>query len=121
MKNYFFAWSKLGAFAVILTMQPEPPKPHLVATVVGRVITEWITELPSLITIFMIIPDKMEVLTSKIWRMIPYMKSGPTRGDTFIKWMWPPVNRTPRRAKKIAPSQAILGRILRFRTDPCLM
>ena len=26
MKNYFFAWSKLGAFGVILTMQLEPPK-----------------------------------------------------------------------------------------------
>ena len=28
MKNYFFAWSKLGAFGVILTMQPEPPKTY---------------------------------------------------------------------------------------------
>ena len=26
VKNYFFAWSKLGAFGVILTMQLEPPK-----------------------------------------------------------------------------------------------
>ena len=26
MKNYFFAWSKWGAFGVILTMQLEPPK-----------------------------------------------------------------------------------------------
>ena len=26
MKNYFFAWSKFGAFGVILTMQLEPPK-----------------------------------------------------------------------------------------------
>ena len=26
MKNYFFAWSQLGAFGVILTMQLEPPK-----------------------------------------------------------------------------------------------
>ena len=26
MKNYFFAWSKLGAFGVTLTMQLEPPK-----------------------------------------------------------------------------------------------
>ena len=26
MKNLFFAWSKLGAFGVILTMQLEPPK-----------------------------------------------------------------------------------------------
>ena len=26
VKNYFFAWSKSGAFGVILTMQLEPPK-----------------------------------------------------------------------------------------------
>ena len=26
VKNYFFAWSKFGAFGVILTMQLEPPK-----------------------------------------------------------------------------------------------
>ena len=26
MKKYFFAWSQLGAFGVILTMQLEPPK-----------------------------------------------------------------------------------------------
>ena len=26
MKNFFFAWSELGAFGVILTMQREPPK-----------------------------------------------------------------------------------------------
>ena len=26
VKNYFFAWSRLGAFGVILTMQLEPPK-----------------------------------------------------------------------------------------------
>ena len=28
MKNYFFAWSELGAFGVILTMQLEPPKSY---------------------------------------------------------------------------------------------
>ena len=28
MKNYFFAWSKLGALGVFLTMQLEPPKPY---------------------------------------------------------------------------------------------
>ena len=26
VKNYFFAWSRLGVFGVILTMQLEPPK-----------------------------------------------------------------------------------------------
>ena len=26
VRNYFFAWSKLGAFRVVLTMQLEPPK-----------------------------------------------------------------------------------------------
>ena len=37
VKNYFFAWSKLGAFGVILTMQLEPPKPWVAgAARVGR-------------------------------------------------------------------------------------
>ena len=31
VKTYFFAWSKLGAFGVILTMQLEPPKSMFVS------------------------------------------------------------------------------------------
>ena len=46
VKNYFFAWSKLGAFGVILTMQLEPPKSPITSW--GVILTAfWIPNLTS--------------------------------------------------------------------------
>ena len=49
VKNYFFAWSKLGAFGVILTMQLEPPKQYRSpqACTVHRLVTK--SSIPSLL------------------------------------------------------------------------